>query len=405
MSFVGWFLLLVVLAAAGAVAARRLRRPPAPASLPREPQDDLASLGLSEARPAGTQPASTRPSGTRPAPRAAGPAPSVLMPAGRGAEPRDIGPRPGGVRLSDDAPWNGRAVPLLLGSLSAHTRGHVAVVRRDGDAYAVVARTDGGPLTRVRASALDLDGPRDLDAAALGALAALVGGPARAVPLGPLTVLVGGDGGSADRYLDLLATLTPGATPPSETVPAETAPAGRAPGVRDSPSDGRPSDDPLYGSPLDADEAPGDAPHDDRPVAEPSAPVPRAVLIADEQEAARAGGHPLAFALVTLADAEDRLTGDPAEAVAAAEAALRTRLEATEGVRRVEPFGDLLFGAFLDRDPQGTADWCDALSAGDPPLFIGAVAPADGDAADIRDAAAEALRDAYDRRGASVVTA
>ena len=370
MSFVGWFLLLVVLAVVGVVAARRLRRLPARPDVPLVrsggPVDDLASLGLSEARPASA----------RPAPAAHPSAPSehrssVLMPAAAEAEPRDIEPRPGGVRLGSDAPWNGRAVPLLLGSLSAHTRGHVAVVRRDGSEYAVVARTDGGPLAPVRARDLGLDGPRDLDAQALGPLASLVGGPARAVPVGPLVVLVGGDGSdgpAADRYLDLLADLTPGAS---------------APLLKPDPAP----------EPAEADRQPDEA-H-----------VPRSVLIADEQEDAHAEGRPLAFALVTLADAEDRLTRDTAEAVAVAESALRRRLEEAEGVRRVEPFGDLLFGAFLDRDPEGTAAWCDALAAGEPPLFIGAVAPADGAPADIRDAAAEALRDAYDRRGTRVVVA
>ena len=388
-SFVGWFLLLVVLAAAGAVAARRLRRPSGgPSAPPREPHDDLASLGLSEARPAAARPTPPAPGAPARASSAAVPAPgrapTVLMPEARAAEPRDIGPRPGGVRLGDDAPWNGRAVPLLLGSLSAHARGHVAVVRRDGPVYAVVARTDGGPLTPVRASALDLDGPRDLDASELGALAALVGGPARAVPLGPLVVLVGGDGGAADGYLDLLASLTPGATaPPAAARTADAVPA-------------LVSDDGVGGDGYD--DRPGDDGQRD------AAPVPRAVVIADEQDAAHAAGRPLAFALVTLADAEDRLTADTPEAVASAEAGLRRRLESAEGVRRVEPFGDLLFGAFLDRDPQGTADWCDSLAGSDPPLFIGAVAPADGEAGEIRDAAAEALRDAYDRRGPSVVS-
>ncbi len=381
MSIVGWFLLLVVLAVAGAVAARRLRglpaRPDAPPLRPTDPTDDLASLGLSEARPAGARPVSERaaPPALRPTPTSH--RSSVLMPPAKDAEPLDIEPRPGGVRLGHDAPWNGRAVPLLLGSLSAHSRGHVAVVRRDGGEYAVVARTDGGPLAPVRADDLDLDGPRDLGAQALGPLASMVGGPARAVPVGPLVVLVGGDGSdgpAADRYLDLLADLTPGAS--ASLLKPD-------PGAPDRPAP----------EPADTGRQPGEA-H-----------VPRSVLIANEQEDAHAEGRPLAFALVTLADAEGRLTQDTPQAVAVAESALRRRLEETEGVRRVEPFGDLLFGAFIDRDPEGTAAWCDALAAGEPPLFIGAVAPADGEPADIRDAAAEALRDAYDRRGTRVVVA
>ena len=376
---IGWLLLLVALAAAGAVAVRRVRRgrplPPPSSGRPLDGADDLASLGLSEARPAGPP---SRPPSVTSAHR-----PSVLMPAARETEPRDIDVRPGGVRLGDETPWNGRAVPLLLGSLSAHVRGQVAVVRRQDGAYTVVARTDGGPLAPVDAPALRPGVPADLDG---GPLAALVGGRGRAEWVGDYAVLVGGDGAAADRYLDVLAALTPGAEPAATpTASGDGEPlAASADGSQATSGGGSPA---ASGDRADA------------------SPVPRAVLIGQEQAAARADGRPLAFALITLADAEDRLVQGTPQDVAVAESALRLRLEAAEGVRRVEPFGDLLFGAFLDRDPPGTADWCDALAAGEPPLFIGAVAPADGDAADVRDAAAEALRDAYDKRGAQVVAA
>ena len=180
------------------------------------------------------------------------------------------------------------------------------------------------------------------------------------MPLGDRVVLVGGDAAHADRYLAVLDALTLEPAAP-EVGPAE---------VPDAPAD---------------------------------APVPRADIIAEEQAAARDAARPLAFALVTLADAEERLTAGTPEAVAVAEAALRDRLEVAEATRRVEPFGDLLFGAFLDLAPAGTADWCGTLAASDPPLFIGAVAPADGDPHAVRDAAAEALRDAYDQQRTRVV--
>ena len=372
-TLIGW-LLFLVLCAVGATVAVRVRRslppPPAPPDTLGDP-DDLDRLGLSAARPA-----TSRREAPRVEPVARQPEPWKSETPHEAARPREAEP-PGGVRMGEEAPWNGRSVPLLLGSLSAHARGPVAVVRREDDGYRIVARTDGGPLTRVRAAPLSLDGPTDLGAGALGGLAALVGGAARVTPLGDLLVLVGGDGTATDAYLDLLAVLTPTtvvARPPSTDARAETGPGG-------SPDEASP----------------------DAPVA--SGPVPRAVLIAEEQESARAAGQPLAFALVTLADAEERLTRDDPAGVAAAESSLRLRLEAADGVRRVEPFGDLLFGAFLERDPQGTAAWCDALSAADPPLFIGAVAPADGEPRAVRDAAAEALRDAYDRRGARIVAA
>lgn len=365
-TFVGWLLFLVLCAAIG-VAVLRLRKP----SLPRRSDEplgdpnDLDRLGLSAARPAAA-PSVRDERQTARSDRGHDP---ILPPAP--ARPSVESPRPGGVRLSDDAPWAGRAVPLLLGSLSAHTRGAVAIVRHDAKAYNVLARTDGGPLTPVRRARLRLDGPELFSAGDLDGLSILVGGGAWAVPMGDYTILVAGEGAALDPYLALLADLTPG---------VDLA-------VSDS------SDD------LTEAEIAGEAEETG------ATPVPRAVLIGEEQQAARDDQRPLAFALVTLADAEDRLTQDDPTEVAAAESALRLRLESADGVRRVEPFGDLLFGAFLDRDPQGMADWCTELSAADPPLFIGAVAPADGEPTAIRDAAAEALRDAYDRRGARIVAA
>ena len=352
-STLGWLLFLVLCAAIG-VAVMRLRKalPPVQARDSLGDPDDLSSLGLSAARPA------TARADRQETPRARDP---LLPPAP--PRPSVEAPRPGGVRLSDDAPWHGRAVPLLLSSLSAHTRGAVAVVRRDRSEYQVLARTDGGPLAPVRSGPLELDGLGHVNADRLDGLSALVGGSAWAAPLGDYTVLMSGSGQAVDPYLSLLADLTPGVDRTPE--PSQLAP----------------------------------------PVEEEPAPVPRAVLIEQEQEAACAEDRPLAFALVTLADAEDRLTQDDPAEVAQAETALRGRLEAAEGVRRVEPFGDLLFGAFVDRDPGGMADWCTELSAADPPLFIGAVAPAAGEPRAVRDAAAEALRDAYERRGTQIVAA
>ena len=360
-STLGWLLFLVLCAVIG-VAVVRLRKavPPVQDRGSLDDPDDLDRLGLSAARPATARP---EPEGE---PARVRPSDPILPPAR--SRPAVEAPRPGGVRLSDDAPWLGRAVPLLLSSLSAHTRGAVAVVRHDGSEYRVLARTDGGPLAPVRRAALDVDGPDRLEASRLDGLSTLVGGAAQAVPMGDYTVLMGGSGQAVEPYLSLLADLTPGV----DKAPAPSRPAS-APSVPSAP-----------------------------PVAE-AAPVPRAVLIEQEQEAARADGRQLAFALVTLADAEERLTQDDPAEVAQAEAALRARLEDAEGVRRVEPFGDLLFGAFVDRDAAGMADWCTALSAAEPPLFIGAVAPADGEPGAVRDAAAEALRDAYERRGTQIV--
>ena len=384
----GWLLLLVLLAAAGAAFVWMRRRPaPSPPSPRLDPADD--SLGVSAVRPASPR-SSVRPEPTprRTEPeRAAAPRPEptrdrpemdeVVWSDGAVSAPRPARPRT--PSLADNAPWSGDAVPHLLASLAAHAKGTVAVVRHDGAVFRVDARSDGGPLTRIRGRALDLDGPAALGPDDLGGLGSLVDGHAWAYPLGERVVLVSGDAEHAEPYLDLLAALTDGTAVAHEH---------RADAVADlSP------DEPTQAGDLG----------DDVDGSEGAAPVPRAVIIGQEQSAAREAGRPLAFALVTLADAEDRLTSDTPEAVAVAEAELRNRLEDADATSRVEPFGDLLFGAFLDLDPEGAAAWCGTLASGEPPLFIGAVAPADGDPEAVRDAAAAALRDAYDQQRARVV--
>ncbi|WP_412068399.1 hypothetical protein [Rubrivirga sp. IMCC43871] len=379
MPLYGWFFLLLVLAAVGVWAARQ-RRPKLPAHAPPPPDPDaLGSLGLSAPRPASARPADrdearfTDDPGpvSRPSASVARPASTDRVDADGVSAVRTATRRPAGATVADDAPWSGEAVPLLLASLAAHAGGRVAVVRHDGDRHQVIARSDRGVLVPVAGSALALDEPADLRADDLGALSAIVGEDARAVPLddGRVLLVERGDA-SADRYADLLAALT------------------EMPAPADAPT------------PLARDDAPG--PISDEQV-ETLRPVPRAEIIAQEQQGALDADRPLAFALVTLADAEVRLTQHTPEAVARAESDLRDRLETAPDVRRVEPFGDLLFGAFLDLAPADAADWCGTLASGEPPLFIGAVAPADGDPGAIRDAAAQALRDAYDQQRARVV--
>ncbi len=369
-SFVGWFLLLAALAAVGVYVARQRRLSlPAPTRPRPTEADDLGSLGLSAVRPrsgeAASDPDEARvvEAAIRPvtAPAASGSGGARPVPRGRGAGP---------TATADGTPWAEPSVALLLASLAAHVGGRVAVVRHDGDRHVVEARTDGGALTPVPGRDLAVDGERHLGSDALGELVSLVGGRARALSAGPSTVLVGGDADSADPHLGLLAALVPtvGVSPDAAVIPADVA----------------------------AIEVASE-------VGEP--PVPRATIIAEEQQRATDAGRPLAFALVTLADAEERLMRHTPTDVASAEADLRHRLDGSAHVCRIEPFGSLLFGVFLDIDPARTAAWCDELASGSPPLFIGAVAPADGDPTSIRDAAAQALHDAYDQRGARVVEA
>lgn len=79
---------------------------------------------------------------------------------------------------------------------------------------------------------------------------------------------------------------------------------------------------------------------------------PRREIIAEEMDAARAQQHPLALILVYLNRAEE-IAGDGEEDVQRAEATLEARLRETVGDRRLEHFGELVYGVF-DKGP--TAD-------------------------------------------------
>ncbi len=407
MSLAGWILLLLVVAAAGYYLFRQRRAAPRPGTRSdartRAPSsdDDLTSLGLSNVRVAATRAAS----GAAPEPSRSGSRPrdTPMRPARESAlrddraEPRPVAPRPSGPPASEARPvasarpappaqvrpgtglWDedDRAVPHLLASLAASVGGTAAVLRHEGDVYHVEALA--GDRTRLPAPIAADDCPLHRAAQEhvltrlpddLGGLATLGDEPrvyARALagPPGERVFLVVGtpdaDGDAEvlariERYADLLASLTDLGGEPAEA-PSEEAPA-----------------------------------------------VPRATIIREEQEAARSADRPLAFALVTLAHAEEVLEAE-GPGLARAEAALHARLAGAPNVERVEPFGDLLVGAFLHLAPEAMAEWCTELSASDPPLFIGAVAPAEGEPDAIRDAAAAALHDAYDKRRAQIVSA
>ena len=380
MPTLGWLLLVLAVAAVAWVALRR-RRPVAP---PRAVgSDDLTSLGLSEVRPAGSGPAPDAP--TPGAERSPGPTPASLAraepgrsepprrepapPAARPAAPRQAGP----AVAADAALWPGDPDPArhLLASLAAHAGGPAGVLRYDpdADAYVVEALAGGaGPL------------PDPVPAGRC---------PLHDVPQDGGTVVLDAAGGFGPFAGSVVACAL--AAPPARRAFLVVAPRD---GARDAVAEhvGRYADLLAGLSDLRADDA-----------SPPAAPPPRASVIRAEQEAAQAEGRPLAFALVTLAEAEDVLAReDPAE-VADAERRLHRRLGEHPAVRRTEPFGDLLVGVFLDLEPDGVAAWCRETSAGDPALFIGAVAPVDADAADVRAAAASALHDAYDQQRAQVV--
>ena len=227
-----------------------------------------------------------------------------------------------------------------------------------------------------------------------------------AEPEGPAEASVGSSADGEDDlswedYL-LAGTVSPG-LPPAESSTAEPpasdlgADTGADTGAEDAPAE-------------DAAERAVPEPDSGRAtVAQPGArrpappPPPRAVILNAEIDAARRDRRLLVFALVTLADAETVLRGG-ADDVVRAEAALRERLSAAPAVRRVEPFGDLLFGAVLDAEGPEVRRWAERLSASGRPLLVGAVA-AVGAADAVRTAATDALQRAYETEAVCVVAA
>ena len=372
MSTFGWLLLLLVAAAVVWVVVRGRRK--APAARPGGPRaaphgGDLQSLGLSEVRPrdpnAPREPEPAR--AVPPRPADAGRSDGAATPSADGvvARPARVPGAEGGV-APDAALWPDGAEPArhLLASLAAHVGGAAGVLRYDDAAGAYVTdAVAGAPLPApLPAERCPLHrAPQDSELTLLDD----AGG------MGPFT---------GDVYVRALAA------PPATRAFLVVAPRGGA-----------------AGDALGAVGAYADLLAEVSDLSAPPAPPSRVAVIEQEQDAARDGGRPLAFALVTLAEAEDVLArGEPAE-VADAERRLRRRLAADDDVRRTEPFGDLLVGVFLDLEPDGVAAWCERTSAGSPALFIGAVAPVDGAAADVRAAAAAALRDAYDQQRTQVV--
>ena len=91
-------------------------------------------------------------------------------------------------------------------------------------------------------------------------------------------------------------------------------------------------------------------------------PRPRREIIAEEMERARAGGHPLALALVYLNRAEAVAERGGAQEVEAAERALRARLrQAIPSDGRVERFGELTYGVFLPHKRADAEQWAVAF--------------------------------------------
>ncbi len=356
------------------------------------------------------------------APAAEAPA-DAERPARHAAPLTSSRPAPAAVR-PDSRLWDPPGpAEHLLASLAACTGGTVAVLRHDGDRYHVEALAgldahpwpapldtpdddlhplDRAPLDRVL-SVLDGDGLDALTYLAPGlAEAALV----RALDesdaprvLVAITLAVGADhvdlatATLVGDYVDLLATLRADA-PAVASVGEPMADEDSGGDEWATAEDDSATDDPDVDI-LEAVTAPGAA----RREAEP---LPRSVILMGEIAAAREARRDLAFALVTVGHAEALLDGDEAMAEAA-ETELETRLRAAPRVRRVEPFGPLLFGVFLDAAPDQVSPWARALSEKGPTLHVGAVAPAAGAPDAVRAAATTALEDAYSQNVVCVV--
>ncbi len=351
-------------------------------------------------------------------------------------------------------PKGDAAAALLAASLAAHLGGTVAVLRQDGADY-LVELLAGDAAERVPADAaleaLAAEGhplhrvPQDGVLSLLGHGAAL---PYHDAPRQTLVqtlaeapharvLLVADvppgapdiDGATAalvSGYADLLAGLTRAPlAPDSETASTPDLPDVPDEAVLDEddvPGDAMPdADTPNAGIPDDAGAAEPEenatealtpdateAPPADGTVARPgtrrAAPrTSRGIILTGEIDAARRDRRLLVFALVTLADAETVVRAGDA-GVVRAEAALRQRLTAARAVRRVEPFGSLLFGVFLDAEGPEVVQWAERLSAQGHPLLVGAV-PATGSEESVRAAATEALQSAYEREVVCVVAA
>lgn len=391
-----------------------------------EPEPSWTFDGSADPEPAAPLATATRESAAResaaretdePAPDAA-PAHASPVPTPHSAPLSSARPAPSAVHPESPL-WDPPGpAEHLLASLAACTGGTVAVLRHDGERYHVDALAglavaswpapldarggehplDRAPLDRLL-SILDGD---DLDAltylAPGAAQTALIRALDETEPprvLVATTLAVGAErvdlatARLVGDYVDLLATLRAD-TPPLADADDEYVDTHDAPAPHDA---AEPDDD--------------DERSDDRGEARPAErrepePLPRSVILTGEIAAARDARRDLAFALVTLADAEDLLDG-PAGPAANAEAALEARLRAAARVRRVEPFGPLLYGVFLDAAPDQVAPWARALSGTGPALHIGAVAPASGGADAVRDMATLALEDAYAQRVVCVV--
>lgn len=99
------------------------------------------------------------------------------------------------------------------------------------------------------------------------------------------------------------------------------------------------------------------------PAAAGTRPLPtRRAVIAEEMARARADGRPLALALVYPVEGE-AVAERGETAVAEAERTLRLALEDLVHHGRLEPFGELMYGAFLHDDPPTLARWAERVRA------------------------------------------
>lgn len=153
--------------------------------------------------------------------------------------------------------------------------------------------------------------------------------------------------------------------------------------------------------------APPDAPRAEPPdstAATAPGVRPRREIIAEEMEAARATGSPLALVLLSPNASDAVAESGPATADAILDS-LRDRLRHLSPEFRVERFGELMLGVFYPGDAEAVAEWAqrvqddvtDQIGPLREGVIIGAAVmqPGDTDPQALRDDATQALTDAY----------
>ena len=366
----------------------------------------LRSDGILEIRPVVRKPAPPEP---EPADSSPPEAPQDAAASGDGAvdhaapAPDPTAPEPAPV--ADAAPPRSPAVAALLQSARAAVGAQtVALFWHDAEDDTFALDTaEAEPAGAFVLDALDTDHEATQRTGRFRATAALADVPADAN-----VVLSGGALAALGYYADPEATLGHAAAIP---VPLADGPVTFL--VADRPAEHAAFDTDRLAllvayAGLLGDLLALDPPTEWAPNGEPARTGPprtRREIIAEEMDAARQDGRPLALALVYRADAEE-VAAQGARAVEQGERRLRSRIERATPEGRIERFGELMFGVFMAASGEQIESWAEELHTAPlpegmdgvaPPLHLGAVVMTDlhDDPEAFRAAATRALEEAY----------